>query len=199
MNGIEKILDKLQSESQAEVDAILEKARAEAEAITARYARQAEQEKAAAEEKGKKAASERQDRLIRAAEMESKKTILAAKQSVLDKAFALAKENLLSMPEEDYVKLLASMAATSAGSGSESIVLNAKDRASLGEKITAEANRLRTQAGRTARLSLSSETAEIEGGFLLRDQTSEVNCSFETLLRLGREELAGQAASLLFD
>ena len=86
MNGIDKILDKLQAESQAETAAILEKARAEAEAIAARFARQAEQEKAAAEVKGRKAAEERQDRLIRAAEMESKKTILGAKQAVLDKA-----------------------------------------------------------------------------------------------------------------
>ena len=50
MNGIEKILDKLQAESQAEAEAILAKAKAEADAITARFAKQAEQEKAAAME-----------------------------------------------------------------------------------------------------------------------------------------------------
>ena len=198
MNGIEKILDKLQSESQAEVDAILEKARAEAEAITARYARQAEQEKAAAEEKGKKAASERQDRLIRAAEMESKKTILGAKQAVLDKAFAMARESLLHLPEDQYVSLLATLAASSSA-GSETLVLNGKDRAALGEKVVSEANRLRSEAGLPASLTLAQETAEIDGGLFLRDKDSEVNCTLETLLRLGREELAGQAAAILFD
>ena len=199
MNGIDKILDKLQAESQAETAAILEKARAEAEAIAARFARQAEQEKAAAEVKGRKAAEERQDRLIRAAEMESKKTILGAKQAVLDKAFAQARDKLLRLPEEEYVSLLARLAAGSSGTGTEAVVMNAKDRDALGEKTVAEANRLRAQAGLPASLTLSAETAEIDGGLFLRDQSSEVNCTFETLLRLGREELAGQAAAILFD
>lgn len=199
MNGIDKILDKLREESQAETSAILDKARAEAEAIAARFAKQAEQESAFLEEKGRKAAEERQDRLIRAAEMESKKTILGAKQAVLDKAFAQAREALLHLPEADCVSFLAKLAAGSAGTGSETLVLNAKDRAALGERVTAEANRLRTEAGLPARLTLSEETAEIDGGLFLRDQSSEVNCTFETLLRLGREELAGQAAAILFD
>ncbi len=199
MNGIEKILDKLQAEGKAEADAVLEKAKAEADAIRARYAKQAEQEKAAAEEKGVKAAAERQDRLIRAAEMESKKTILGAKQSVLDKAFAQARDSLLHLPEERYVTFLSILAASSAGSGSEVLVLNEKDRATIGEKITAEANRLRQEAGLPASLTLSPDTADIDGGLFLRDKDSEVNCTLETLLRLGREELAGQAAALLFD
>jgi len=199
MNGIEKILDKLQAESRAETEAILEKARTEAKAVADRYGRQAEQEKAAAEEKGRKAAAERQDRLIRAAEMESKKTILGAKQAVLDEAFAQARETLLNLPREKYMALLASLAAGSAGSGEEAVVLNQADRASLGEQVVAEANRLRSQAGKLAALTLSAETADIDGGLLLRDRTSEVNCTFETLLRLSREELAGQAAAILFD
>lgn len=199
MNGIEKIIDKLQEEGRAEAEAILAKARAEAEAISARYARQAEQEKAAAEEKGRRAAAERQDRLIRAAEMESKKTILGAKQAILDKAFAQARETLLRLPEEEYIALLATLAAGSAGSGEEAVVLNKKDRAALGEKVVAEANRLRAQAGKTAALTLAEETENVDGGLLLRDRSSEVNCTFETLLRLSREDLAGQAASLLFD
>ena len=199
MNGIDKILDKLQSESQAEIAAILDKARAEADAITARFAKQAEQEKTIAAEKGRNAAEERQDRLIRAAEMESKKTILGAKQAVLDKAFAQARDTLLHLPEAEYIAFLAKLAAGSAGTGAEAVVLNAKDRTALGEKAVAEANRLRAQVGLPASLTLSEETAEIDGGLFLRDQSSEVNCTFETLLRLGREELAGQAAAILFD
>ena len=199
MNGIEKILDKLQAESREETSAILDKTKTEAAEISARYARQAEQEKASAAEKGRKAAEERQDRLIRAAEMESKKTILGAKQAVLDKAFVQARDTLLHLPEADYVSFLAKLAAGSAGTGSEALVLNAKDRAAVGEKVAAEANRLRAQAGLPANLTLSPETAEIDGGLFLRDQASEVNCTFETLLRLGREELAGQAAAILFD
>ena len=85
------------------------------------------------------------------------------------------------------------------GSGNEVLVLNEKDRAKVGEKITSEANRLRQEAGLPAGLTLAPDTADIDGGLFLRDKDSEVNCTLETLLRLGREELAGQAAALLFD
>ena len=75
----------------------------------------------------------------------------------------------------------------------------ARVQGSAGEKVVSEANRLRAEAGLPAKLTLSPETAEIDGGLFLRDKDSEVNCTLETLLRLGREELAGQAAALLFD
>ena len=198
MNGIDKILEKLQAESQGEVDAILAKAKAEADAITERYAAQARQEQEAAEEKGRTAAAERQDRLTRAAEMESRKMLLGAKQSVLDRAFLQAKETLLSLPREQYVGLLAALAAKSSLTGAESVVMNGKDRADVGQAVVDAANARRAEARLPASLTLSEETEDIEGGLLLRDTESEVNCTFDTLLHLGREELAGQAAALLF-
>ncbi len=198
MNGIEKILEKLQAENQAEIDGILSEARAQAEAITARYAEQARQERETAEEKGRTAAAERQDRLTRAAEMEGRKMVLAAKQSVLDRAFSMAKESLLSLPADRYTALLSALAAKSAVTGAEAVVLNEKDRAACGRAIVDAANSQRAAEGLTASLTLAEETEEIEGGLLLRDKESEVNCTFETLLHLSREELAGETAALLF-
>ena len=50
----------------------------------------------------------------------------------------------------------------------------------------------------TAMLTLAADTAEIQGGLILRDGQVEVNCAFETQLRLLRESLAGQVAKILF-
>ena len=47
-------------------------------------------------------------------------------------------------------------------------------------------------------LTLAADTADIEGGLILRDGQVEVNCAFETQLRLLRESLAGQVAQILF-
>ena len=198
MNGIDKILDKLQAESRAETDAILDRAKAEAEAIRERYAAQADQEREAAGEKGRTAAAERQDRLVRAAEMESRKMVLGAKQSVLDKAFAMARDALVSLPRDRYVQLLASLAASSSATGAEAVVMNPKDRAEVGQAVVDAANARRAEKRLPAALTLAEETEDIEGGLLLRDRASEVNCTFDTLLHLGRENLAGQAAGLLF-
>lgn len=199
MNGIEKILDKLLADSQTEVAALLAQAQAEADAIKARYTAQADQEQAAAKEKSLTASAERQDRLVRAAEMESRKMILAAKQAILDKAFSLAHHKLTNLPEADTIAFLSTLAARSALTGGESIVLNETDRAAIGAEVVAAANAKRAQADLPASLTLSEETADVTGGLLLRDRKSEVNCTFETLLRLSRDDLAGQAAALLFN
>ena len=50
----------------------------------------------------------------------------------------------------------------------------------------------------TAMLSLSEETRPMRGGFILKDQNVEVNCTFETLVRLQRAETAGAVAKKLF-
>ena len=45
--------------------------------------------------------------------MEGKQRRLAAKQACIDRAFAQAKEKLLSLPEAEYVELLAKLDGTS--------------------------------------------------------------------------------------
>ena len=50
----------------------------------------------------------------------------------------------------------------------------------------------------TGLLTLSEETRPIRGGFILADGPVEVNCSFETMLRVRREQLEKPAAEILF-
>ena len=50
----------------------------------------------------------------------------------------------------------------------------------------------------TAMLTLSGETREIDGGLILRDGQVEVNCAFETQLRVLREDMTAQVAAILF-
>ena len=76
MNGIEKITRLIQSEAQAEMDAVMEKARTEAAEITVRYQSQAKAAAADLEFKNQKNAAEHEERLISVAQMESRKVTL---------------------------------------------------------------------------------------------------------------------------
>ena len=51
----------------------------------------------------------------------------------------------------------------------------------------------------TGMLTLSEETRNIRGGFIMLDGDVEVNCAFETLVRLQRERLEKEVAQALFD
>ncbi len=51
-------------------------------------------------------AAEREERLISAAQMEARKTVLAAKQAVMEETYAKALEKLRNLPEARYVEVL---------------------------------------------------------------------------------------------
>ena len=198
MTGIENITGRIQADAQAEIDRIQADARREAEKISAGYAARADRECAELLSRGEKSARERGSRLVSAAEMESRKMTLAAKQEVLDQAFALALQKLLSLPQADYVALLARLAVSAAPAGQAQIILNPADREKLGAQVVAQANQLLSQAGSKAKLSLSEQTRPIQGGLLVSDGAVEVNCALETLVRLSRTEATGEVSRLLF-
>lgn len=197
MQGIENITGRIQADAQSEIDRILADAQAEAEKIRAGYTSRGDREVADILARGERAAQERGSRLVSAAQMEARKLTLAAKQEVLEQAFDLALDQLLALPEEDYIALLAGLAAK-AGEGNEAIILNAADRDKVGAQVVAKANELMSAAGKTGRFTLSDQTRAIRGGLLLSDGAVEVNCALETLVRLERGELTGEVSKLLF-
>ncbi len=227
MNGIEKITARIEADCQADVAAILAEGQAKADKVKAEYAEKAAAQAKAAEEAGVQAAQRQLERLESAAQMDAKKQLLAAKQACLDDAFAGAKQKLLAMDDDQYAALLAKLAVNAAKSGREEIVLSQRDRDRVGAMVVSKANAILAEASApgvagtlkgskagnllsrvvtganallqgTAQLSLSKDTADIEGGLILRDGNVEVNCAFETLLRMLREDMAAQVAGILF-
>ena len=193
MNGIEKITQRIASDAQAEVDRILGDARDEAGRIAANYRAQADAEAAELAAKNEKAAAEREERLVSAAQMEASKVQLAAKQEMVEKAYIQALDQLCAMPEEQYVAILADLLVKASSNGKEEAVFSPEDRERVGEAAVAKANEL---SGK--QLRLSEETQPIRGGFILKDKNVEVNCTFETLVRLQKAETAGAVAQKLF-
>lgn len=68
----------------------------------------------------------------------------------------------------------------------------------IAEKVGKAVTAASAIAQGTAMLTLAEETRPIQGGFILLDGKVETNCAFETLVRLEKNTMAGQAASLLF-
>ena len=193
MNGIEKITQRIASDAQAEVDRILGDARDEAGRIAANYRAQADAEAAELAAKNEKAAAEREERLVSAAQMEARKVQLAAKQEMLEKAYIQALDKLCALPEEQYVAILADLLVKASSNGKEEAVFSQEDRERVGEAAVAKANEL---SGK--QLRLSEESLPIRGGFILKDKNVEVNCTFETLVRLQKAETAGAVVKTLF-
>ena len=194
MNGIEKITQRIETDTQAEIDRILGDARAEADDITDRYQAQANNEAAELAAKNQKAAAEREERLASTAQMEARKVGLAAKQEMVEKAYDLALEKLCSMPDEQYVKTVADLLVQAAPNGRGAVIFAPAERERIGEAAVRAANE-KLHGGK---LTLAEETRPLKGGFILSDGKVEVNCSFDTLVRLQKTETAGEVAKRLF-
>ena len=194
MNGIEKLTQQITADAQVEIDAILAEAQEKADAITADYAQRAEKAAADVIAKGTAAAQQREERLVAMADMERRKELLAAKQDMVSKAFDKALEQLCSLSDEEYVAMLAKLAVSASTSGKEQLIFSQKDCTRVGKAVVIAAN----EALNDGHLTLSEQTRPMAGGFILSDGAIEVNCTFETLVRLQRGAIAGEVANVLF-
>ena len=199
MNGIEKITDRIAVDADQEVRTLLESANKQAAEIKASYQALADSKYAEAVEKGKADAADRVERLKGVAELEARKLRLQTKQELLESAFVKALEKLLALPAEEYVSLLAKLAANGSATGAEALILSTTDRPRYGKQVVIAANALLEQAGKPAKLTLSEESREFRGGLYIQDGNIENNCTFPTIIRMLREQMAGEVAALLFD
>lgn len=196
MTGIEKITGRINADAEAEAQGILSEAQAQADAITARYQAEAERVGRDARAKGEAAAADREERLASAAAMQARQLTLRTRQELLDAAFDRALEKLCTLPEKQRVLLLVRLAVSASSTGKEQVQLNAADSAALGPRVVAAANAL---LGKQGELTLAPTPGAFQGGLVLSDGAVDVNCTYETLMRLARGQMAADVAKVLFD
>lgn len=193
MNGMEKITARMKEDAACSLSELNAQTEQELRRIREESAARAEKERETAGERAHLAAQERYERLCSAAEMETRKLTLSAKQKVLAETYDRALEILCSMPREEYLSLLVRLLKAAGGKGDEKIALSAKDRDEIGETLVERANK-----ELNAHYTLAGEAADIRAGLVLISEECDVNCSFETLLALSREKTERGAAKLLF-
>lgn len=228
MNGIEKITGQIDADIQKEIDDLTAQAQAQAAEIGAGYDRQAQEQTQAILERGKRDAALRRERLGSVAQLEARKLTLSAKQEMVGRAFDLALQKLVDLPEADYIALLARLAVAASRTGREQVIFSQKDRSRFGKAVVTRANEVlarqvapklpdeltETKAGAvldkvvtgasavlagTGMLTMAEETRPMAGGLILRDDKVETNCSFEVLIHLQKEDLAAEVARALFE
>ena len=199
MNGIEKIIGRIESDTRSELDALGARTDEQVKSITEGYEHVAQQAYFTTCSNGKKAAETRLARMASADSLAAKQALLATKQAVLDETFARALDKLCALPEQEQCDLLVKLAVEGSTTGREELVFSAPDRARYGKKVVIAANEALEKAGKTANLTLSELSRDMRGGLYVKNGNIENNCSFEMILRLLREQLAAETAKLLFE
>ena len=194
MKGTEKIIAHIQADADAQAAEILARADARCAEIRETYEQKAKEAYAERIRAGVRENQDRLDSMERLANMEGRKAILALKQDMVARSFDRAVEMLVALPEAEYVALLSKLAVGASVSGDEEIVLNARDKKAVGDKLIKAANE-KLGGGH---LRLAQDTGSFRGGLILRRGNIEVNCTAELLVDLCREDMAAELAGVLF-
>lgn len=185
--SIENITARILKEAQDEAASMKEQARREADEALAGAKADAEKYASDMSAKAEQDAAVLKERKNSVAELESRKMRLAAKQEVIEEAFGEAEKALTQMPEDQYIDFIVSQLA---GAERGEVLLSAEDKAKIGEKLAEKLS--------GTGLTVSEETADIAGGFILRDGKVSVNGSLKSILEAQKKQITAQVAQALF-
>ncbi len=221
MTGLDRITEKIISEARADAAVILDKAREKCAEIMFAASEEAEEIKAELEEKASKNAESIIAAAKSASSMQKRNVMLGAKTDEVEAVFGEAYKELLGLPEEKYCALTAKLISDSLTAELENektnielygeeeaalpekyeLVLNKNDREKYSDKILSELERItigKLDRSILSRIFVAEDTADIDGGVILRFGDTECNCSLETVFSETKRRLEGEIYGLLF-
>ncbi len=176
------ITAKIEADARQEADEILAKSRSQADAIRNKCREELEQlDKATTE----RIAAERPEVFRRreiVANLDVQKELLITRRRVLDEAFERALEKLNELDEERYLALCENLLSEASSIGDEIVIVNPAEQY-ITESWIEEFNRKYKKD-----LVLGEGRESLTGGFMLIRDRIRVNCAWEMLLKVFRED-----------
>ncbi len=191
-----QVIDKILSDAQAKANGIKAEAKLQADKIGAASKEQLDDYTQKTAQLVEKTREEKISHILAAARMEIAKKLLAEKKDILDKVFSQADEKLQKLSDNDYRDLMTKVMHKSIETGDEEIICRSGERI-IDRKFVKDMNR-QLGPGFKGNLRMSSDTADIAGGFILRRGKIKSNASLAVLLQQTREQLEIELCGFLF-
>jgi V/A-type H+-transporting ATPase subunit E len=152
----------------------------------------------AAKERAARSAEDRKQRMITMAQLEGRKEVLKTKQELIEEAFSMALEKILSLDTAAYGAFLIRLILQANPEGDEEVLLNQRDRERFGNGWIKGLNEHLTENKKKGEMRIAGEFRSIRGGAVLRRGRKEINCSFESVFGSKRNQLEAHVAGILF-
>ena len=189
ISGTNKLAERIVTDAQDEARAVLAEAQTAAQGILRESEKAVSVRKAELNSQKNNAITSLVSGYQTRAMLDAKKDALRKKRVVIDSAFTLAYEAMLSLDTEKRKSICKSMLLSQA-EGGETVLPAAQDRVAVAALIAAMPDK---------KLTLASGTAAIDGGFILLGDGYEKDCSFRSLLSTIRDAEETAVYQLLFD
>ena len=146
-------------------------------------------------EKAEREAISRKERIISGAELQARNESLEAKQKVISEVFELTVEALCNAGNDDLKEFVKETILNIDVSGKQNLILNDAGKKVISEELITEINK---ELGEKASITLSEETGNFKGGFILEKDGIEINNTFEALVSSIKDDLSLEVARVLF-
>lgn len=185
--SLETLKEKILSDAEEEAEALLSAAQKKAQDIERKAAEEAEANRVREEKEIAERIRALEEGSAATVRLDSKKAGLKERRRVIDTVYERALRSLMSLSEEESVKLLSALLKKYAEKG-DAVALSADYpyRAAVEKAIV--------KAGFT----LSSARADIRGGFYLYGKKCDRDVSYGALLEADREEHQAELAAKIF-
>ena len=185
MTGLEKILDRIKSESDASVELILSGAEEKCREIESRAAEDAEKAVEDIRMRAEAAGGQIMNRAKSSAEHEAAQNLLRRKREVIDEVISGAEKKLLSVGDVEYFDFMSKLLKANTD-GTGEVIFNAKDKARLPGDFDLMGHKLSDRSG------------DFSGGFILDYGDIEINCTVSALFEGAYERLSDTVNGILF-
>jgi len=196
---IEKITQRIFSDAKREAAKLRKEAEAEAKKIFIEAQAEAEKKAAAVLTKAKIQAQDEKKRVLAMARLASRDLVLREKRQAIDSAFQRGFEKVSALPDHQYLSLIKKMMLEAVETGEEEVIVSPKDQKRIDRSFLDEVNRELVERGKNGQISLSDETRDLQGGFVLKQGGIETNGSLPVLIESVRGELEGEVIKALLD
>lgn len=126
------------------------------------------------------------------AELDAKRVDLGTRQRLVTEAFEASLKQMVEMAPDKYVKFADKLMAQAVVTGKE-VVFVGKNEKHLDQRWLDGYN-----ASHNTSLTLSQEKLPISGGFILRNDRIDTNCSWEMLIADARADIETEVVKRLF-
>lgn len=196
MTGLDKMISQILEEAQSLAKEKEENAAREAEMIREKAAQETAKQIEEIAGKAENDVKDYQNRLQSAGEQRRRTALLAAKQEMIAEVIEHAYEKFCSMEPEAYFAMIRTMLEKYVLPQDGEILFSGKDLETMPKDFPQEIARIAREKGGS--LTVSKETRNMEGGFILLYGGIEENCSFRAIFDEKRDELQDRVHKVLF-
>lgn len=187
------VSDKILAEAKEQAGKILAEANEQIEQIKSQAKKEHDQLDKQIQADLEQAAAQERHRVLAGARRAVKTELLQVKHEILDKVFAGVKEALGQMSAQDHQKMLSGLLKEAVTTGNEQ-VLAAEGEKHLSQDLIEQVNNELTNG----KLKLSEEKAAGSGGFVLAEDKTRTQATWEVLIGQARRELEPELSKKLF-